>query len=280
MRKIVKKQNQYPSFSSAQTQFYIKKRNIVNQQVINFHWHDYCEIEFVISGNGTNVVDGISYPLQRGSAYLLTPSSFHEITRDEHIPLVLYHVEFNNSFLESQLLQSVISHFNEEETKELILLFEMLEKECNEKKRYHNDIIQLLLKQIYFLLLRNTCSHSQKSVQSNHIGKIINIVHSRFREKLTLGKLAKECNLNTNYLGYLFKNNMGMSFNEYVLDLRLKYAYSLVLTSNFTINEICYESGFSSPSYFIKLFNEHFQTTPSKLREKNKAGLSANPEHL
>ncbi len=271
MGKINKKQKSlFPSFSSDQTWFYIKKRNIVSMPKINFHWHDYCEIEFVISGEGINMVDGISYPLQRGSAYLLTPSSFHEITRNEQVPLVLYHVEFNNTFLESQLLQSVISCFNEEETEELIFLFQMLEKECNGKKKYCNDIIQLLLKQIIFLLLRNAFPHSEKTVQSNHIGKMIHMIHYRFREKLTLHELATECNLNVNYLGELFKETMGMSFHKYILNLRLKYAYSLLLNSNFTINEVCYESGFSSPSYFIKLFKEHFQTTPSRLREQKK----------
>ncbi len=271
MKKTEQKlKRQSPYFSSDEIGFYIIKRTICSEQKNNFHWHDYCEMEFVVDGEGTHIIDGISCPIQKGSAFMLTPASFHAVTCNEKTPLTLYHLEFDNSIFENKMLQPVIAQFTEKETEELLMLFQMLEQEFSSNKKYCLEVIQALVKQLFFRLLRNSVTLSKETIKAPYIGKMIHQIHYGFREKLTLQELAEEYNLNPNYLGELFKKTMGISFHEYVQNLRLRYAHALLLNSDLSINEVCFESGFSTPSYFIKVFKECYGKTPSGLRNKRK----------
>ena len=38
------------------------------------HWHDVCELEFILSGSGRQILNGREYPLHGGCMYMLTPA--------------------------------------------------------------------------------------------------------------------------------------------------------------------------------------------------------------
>ncbi|MFC3773402.1 AraC family ligand binding domain-containing protein [Paenibacillus sp. GCM10012303] len=46
-------------------------------------------------GTGTNVLNGVSHPLERGSLFLLTPADFHEVYPDPDSVLHIYNVIFS-----------------------------------------------------------------------------------------------------------------------------------------------------------------------------------------
>jgi hypothetical protein len=56
------------------------------------HWHDYYELEYIKSGSITYQYNGNSYTLSAGSAYLVTPSDYHNIIAYE---AELYNIAFN-----------------------------------------------------------------------------------------------------------------------------------------------------------------------------------------
>lgn len=49
---------------------------------------------------------------------------------------------------------------------------------------------------------------------------------------------------------------------------RLKRASSLLSSSDKTVSEVCYEVGFSSPSYFSKCYKEYFGENPTSLQKR------------
>ena len=51
-------------------------------------------------------------------------------------------------------------------------------------------------------------------------------------------------------------------------DLRLEHSVNLILTSNLSITEICYECGFENLSWFYKQFVKKFGLTPVEYRKK------------
>lgn len=61
---------------------------------------------------------------------------------------------------------------------------------------------------------------------------------------------------------------MGYSPIELIKVIRLKKAADLLLNKKLSISEICYETGFSQPSYFSKCFKEYFKLTPTEYIEK------------
>lgn len=63
-------------------------------------------------------------------------------------------------------------------------------------------------------------------------------------------------------------NITGQSIKEFILDIRLKRAVSLLAESDKTISEISYMTGFVNPKYFSTIFKKHFNKTPSEYRQE------------
>jgi len=65
---------------------------------------------------------------------------------------------------------------------------------------------------------------------------------------------------------HMFKEAMGVSAYSYVLDLRLSKAAELLLSSELSIAEIAYETGFSDPLYFSRIFRKRCGSSPEAFR--------------
>jgi len=66
------------------------------------HWHEFYELTYIVAGEGVNVVNGISFPLTKGSIFLLTPADFHQISPTPESCL-LYNVIFTDELLDEEL---------------------------------------------------------------------------------------------------------------------------------------------------------------------------------
>ena len=55
---------------------------------------------------------------------------------------------------------------------------------------------------------------------------------------------------------------------ELMRRLRLQQGRTLLLTTDKTISEIAYDTGFSTPAYFTKCYRDAYGETPSEVRSK------------
>ena len=103
------------------------------------------------------------------------------------------------------------------------------------------------------------------------IQRAIAYMNEHFLEKITLEELAEQLSFSTNYLGQLFKNQIGCTFNEYLNTLRLKYASSLLVASDMPVKEVAYISGYSSVEYFMYVFRKKMGMTPGEYRRQGES---------
>ena len=81
--------------------------------------------------------------------------------------------------------------------------------------------------------------------------------------------VAQEIGMSHSVLYKKLKIITGLSLVEYMRDYRLKKAKQLLLSKQFTINEVCFQVGYSDRKYFSKLFKERFGNPPTfYLKEK------------
>jgi AraC-like DNA-binding protein len=86
----------------------------------------------------------------------------------------------------------------------------------------------------------------------------------------TFEMLSDALHLSYTQLYRKLKSISGLTIAEFILSLRLKKSCQLLIQNNHSISEVCYEVGFSSPSYFTKCFREQFNMTPTEYCEKYK----------
>jgi transcriptional regulator GlxA family with amidase domain len=80
--------------------------------------------------------------------------------------------------------------------------------------------------------------------------------------------LAGVGNINKYYLAHTFKQDIGVSPIEYLNQIRIKEAQTLLETTNYTIAEIARFNGFSSQSFFSQAFKREVNQTPSEHRKQ------------
>lgn len=100
------------------------------------------------------------------------------------------------------------------------------------------------------------------------MGHIIDYINDNYsNENLNLQYLAQKYHITAAYLGKLFKQKTKMSFNNYLLQIRIEKAKELLKNSDYKIYEVAYAVGFSDPNYFTVKFLSAEKITPAKYRE-------------
>ena len=89
-----------------------------------------------------------------------------------------------------------------------------------------------------------------------------------------IDKLTKKIGLSAAKIQEGFKLKHGLTVCEYIRYVRLTKSEELISTTDLNISEIVYSLGFSSRSYFSKIFRERFNCSPTDYK-KNKLAVSA-----
>lgn len=100
--------------------------------------------------------------------------------------------------------------------------------------------------------------------------KMIAYIDEHYRQKLELEEIAKIGSYNVAYTSQFFKRQMGISFVDYVLRLRLRDATVRLTSSDEAIARIASSCGFADIKAFNVAFKKHFHTTPSEYRKQAK----------
>lgn len=116
-------------------------------------------------------------------------------------------------------------------------------------------------------LLTNISFQSESNFyNSEKIEKIYNFIKNNFDKKIMLDEAAEMLNMSTVSFGRLIKQRTGKTFVEFTNEIRLGYATRLLIETNKSISEICYECGFNNISNFNRTFKRKQGVTPSEFR--------------
>ncbi|MBR9915551.1 MAG: helix-turn-helix transcriptional regulator [Algicola sp.] len=117
--------------------------------------------------------------------------------------------------------------------------------------------------------------HDKAPIKLYEVDRILALetfINDNLTESLTLSRLELVSGLNPSKLQAGFKYLYGKTVSHYVTEKRLEKAAKLIYESDLNVSELVYSVGFTSRSYFSKIFKNHFGVLPSK--------CIANPELL
>ncbi|MDF2674524.1 MAG: hypothetical protein K0R09_2792 [Clostridiales bacterium] len=102
---------------------------------------------------------------------------------------------------------------------------------------------------------------------NNKFKELLLYINKHYEEKLVLKELSNQFFINVSYCCELFKKVTGMTFSQYITDLRIKKACEMMHNNKFSITDICERVGYSDYFYFNKVFKRYTGNTPSKYRK-------------
>ncbi|MGE5599087.1 MAG: response regulator [Bacteroidota bacterium] len=94
----------------------------------------------------------------------------------------------------------------------------------------------------------------------------------RYAEDLSLARLAEELHLTPAYLGTIFREETGLSFQDYLTQVRMDRAKELLADFDLPVCEVASRTGFSNVSYFCSVFRNKVGKAPKTYRESLMGG--------
>lgn len=259
--------------------------NIFLVRMLSRTTHIHAEIELGVILDGSvllkNSVD--SWELQKGDIYLVNSLEPHEFVSKGKGALILS-IQLSMRLMEAFLSEKSIrfqgssrlaDHFSDhEEQRDLLymLCVELAYSYFGRQEDFEYKCFSLtaqLLHQIKREIPNQTLSHQGSILlqqKNDRILSVTNYIDENFTRKLLLEEIAQREGVSMTYLSHLFKDVLGISFQEYLKRKRFEYACNLIVTTQRKILDISISSGFSDVRYLTRLFQAQFGCTPKEYR--------------
>lgn len=149
-----------------------------------------------------------------------------------------------------------------------------IHEEVTESKEYYRMIVANLLSEMFALLLREELSDTDNEGHENmHKGDIISPalqkIFTDYSGSITIDDLAELCNISKYHFCRVFKQHMGMTVTQYIINYRISLADSMLKDENQSIKSIAETCGFGDVSYFYQCYKRVKGTSPGKARKQN-----------
>ncbi len=149
---------------------------------------------------------------------------------------------------------------------EIAYLLNKVVKICSDTSVEKNVLADLTLKELLIRIMQNQnlkmTSDSQYNINQNPFSYVIGYIKANLKEKLSIEELSNKACMSKASFYRLFKRELGISPNEYILKEKIKKAKELLSNPSNKIANISFELGFTDANYFIRAFKKYVGTTP------------------
>ena len=240
------------------------------------HSHEFFEIEFILSGQGTHQINGQEMTIGRNSFYLLTPADFHAITQIGS-PVGYFNVMFSRLWLNDNIAETLLDGprpfagtFDDDSADRFRQTLERMLCEYAGAGVYRTLMLQNLIDIALCDILRHLPQPAPGyATCRSEVQKALQYLEYHFRSPLSLRDLAEYVHLSPSYFSEQFRQFTGRPFSSHLQALRLEYAHNLILSSALPMGRICELSGFGSIAHFNRSFRARYGFSPAETREES-----------
>lgn len=239
------------------------------------HWHEYCEIELILEGKMIHHLNNSSSIVEAGNIYLLTPADFHQIEPLE--PLKVMNITFKESLIPTEFLdvfmgkrQAVNIQLSQDTFEYLTVITEKIYEEFRRERAHSTCYIKSLLNCLFAEIsyAYPVSNEINTDHMSDPIRRALMYIYCNFRDNPSLHNVAEVSGLCDNYFSETFHKATGEKFNRFLNNVKLQYAYDMLINTDNPITEICFSSGFNSMTHFQREFKAKYLFSPIEVRKQ------------
>lgn len=236
---------------------------------------------YVISGKGTLNADnsnGVTqtYQIKSKQGFMIFPGQVNTYIADNELPWEYVWLEFDGLRVKAALEMAGLSPDRpvyKAGLKDLRedMMNEMLYIVHNSAETPFNLIGHLYL----FLDLLTRSAAGMKIPQTGtlhnfYIREAITFIEHNFQNDITVEDIAAVCRLNRSYFGKIFKDAVGKSPQEFLLNYRMIKAAELLKLTQLSIGDISNAVGYENQLHFSRAFKNVYGVSPRDWRSRNK----------
>lgn len=245
------------------------------------HWHQAVELLLFVSGQVIINLENAVLHAKKGDVFIINPHEVHSTRRTPDASYLVVHIlplpmcKYVPTFDQPQFSLTFDPEDGEKAAafrRPQVYMEEMLRETEDSRLASKLDrkarlfAVTALLVQYFSHPLALDESTLQRS-DMTRLEPILDYVQLHHGEELTLDAAAGAMGLNREYFCRLFKKNMGISFLQYVYQVRTTAFCRDLETTGDTIGELSEHHGFRDPKMLNQYFREIYGCTPSEMRK-------------
>lgn len=226
---------------------------------------DRFKIGYVLRGDGEISINGNEQHISAGTLYLITYNDESFITVNNKI--IVKELCFSNNLIDTDTLRYLTSGLVIDEYPSN--MFDILSNEAERETPLTRRCITHILNYITIDIANYFISqHTALKVASGtSLRQALQYIEANYKKPITLDDVSEYAGFSPTYFSALFHRELSVTFKQYLTDLRLNFAVKLLVTTNISVSDICFLSGFSNFSNFSRSFRGKFGISPTQYRK-------------
>jgi AraC-like DNA-binding protein len=260
--------------------------NLKETIVSNPHWHDCCEILYMLEGSAEQQVNDQIFRVGKNDLIILAQGDIHSTTCRPGEPVSILVIKFLPGIIEnglmylteSQYIQAFLNNkrgkiFHIQDTvKSSADIYELmmgLYREYSKRDPGFEMYMKGYIYQLIASLIRGGIIKADPVIRESDalcLNRLLKHIEQHYKENINLEEAANMMNMSYSYLSRYFKKVTGRNFKEYLDFVRICEVEKLLLTKRMNISEAAYEAGYSNVSSFNRVFKRIRGYTPGDIK--------------
>ena len=245
------------------------------------HWHEHVELQYVLEGSARFQVEQQQYEANAGTLIIANSNELHwgccETAPFLGRALIFRMDAFSKEMDEENL---VFANVIRDDPK-IRTYLDQIWKEAQQALPGGKAACKALLIQLLVYLRRNYVVQTltkeescRKKREQERLQKVIAYIEQHYTETISNQTLADVLYLSKGRFEHLFRECLGVSPLQYINELRLKKAMSLIKGSSYSVTEIASAVGFADYNHFGRLFRKYYGCAPRQIPRLTKKAES------
>jgi AraC-like DNA-binding protein len=254
------------------------------------HTHDFAELVVILDGFASHRIDNHNYDIHPGDVYLLRGNVTHGFFNVNNLELCnimfdperlvlslfdLKQIEGFHSFFVFEPYFRKNYHFRNKlrldysRLKNVREYINKMMEEYQQKPPGFRNRITLLINDLILYLSReyNQVSDDESSRLSK-LSKVVAYMENNYLKSIKVSDLAQMAHLSERQFSRIFKESFQQTPIDFLIMLKIRYAIRLLTETDIPINQVAFNSGFSDPNYFSRIFRKKTKQTPVFCRKE------------
>lgn len=248
----------------------------------NLHVHREMELCLALEGSACVRVNARAFSIRKGSVFFFNSNEPHEIDAGDHSGVRIVYIQLASNFCQDYLSlfrnlelmeNDLSSRLSPEQSGELARLILRAADDYGGSDSLHlldcmSSVCLLfgrLLRSIPYRQLDEGEVRARKK-KTERLRRITEYIDANYSDRLTLAELARSEGVTLSYLSHFIHDNLNMTFQDYVNNVRFEKALELLANAGMRMVDVCMESGFSDVKYLNRMFEKRLGCTAREYR--------------
>lgn len=241
------------------------------ESVSGLHQHDYYEFTIVLTGGCSQEINGKRVTLERGDFIFIPVGSYHQTFYDLGVTRIL-NMGISQKYFSEHYLQFFPSCFVASQSYHVKAEFLTFIEATISSLNYNVNDADEFNKLLTFYIV-NSLQHSHDDILDADIPRwltlLVKEMHNKsFFSQDALRNMVKLSGKTQSYLTRATKRYYNKTPGQIINDIRINFCKKQLETTNFSVADIAFDAGFSSPGLFITNFKKITSFTPGNYRRR------------